>query len=366
MSLKENIKWNLGHFLGKRTSTKKIIIQSDDWGTIRMPSRKAYDRLISKGVSVDKNAFSKYDALESNEDLEALFEVFRKYKGANGAHPVMAANVIVANPDFKKIKDDNFQKYHYEYFTETLKRYPKHDNVWELYKEGEKEGFFIPHFHGREHLNVTQYLDALQSKDDVLLKAFEEETFAVNINTDTAKRNNLMAALDYETVEGYKDINNIILDGLQIFESIFNKTSDSFIAPCYIWSEKSEQVFAESGVKKIQSIPYQYEPTPNAKWYKKKFHYTGQQNQFGQSYLVRNVFFEPTVRPNKDWVGEALKRIDIAFKWKKPVILSTHRINFIGSIHPENRTKNLKLLDELLRKIIQNWPDVHFVDSQEL
>ena len=91
----------------------------------------------------------------------------------------------------------------------------------------------------------------------------------------------------------------------------------------------------------------------------------GQKNKFGQYYLVRNAFFEPSLEPGKDWVADCLKRINIAFRWSKPAIIA-HRLNFIGAIHEENRTKNLELLKRLLLEIVKLWPDVEFKSSDEL
>jgi hypothetical protein len=52
-------------------------------------------------------------------------------------------------------------------------------------------------------------------------------------------------------------------------------------------------------------------------------------------------------------VGECLKDIQNAFFWKKPAIITSHRLNFIGFIHPENRERNLKQFRELLRNHIK-------------
>ncbi|MDZ7634132.1 MAG: hypothetical protein U5L72_06700 [Bacteroidales bacterium] len=35
----------------------------------------------------------------------------------------ITANTLLANPDFEKIRETDFAKYHYEIFTDTYKRY---------------------------------------------------------------------------------------------------------------------------------------------------------------------------------------------------------------------------------------------------
>lgn len=92
----------------------------------------------------------------------------------------------------------------------------------------------------------------------------------------------------------------------------------------------------------------------------------GTRNKFGQYFLVRNCFFEPSLSKTSDPVGECLKRINIAFRWHKPAIISSHRINYMGSLVEKNRSDNLKLLKDLLESIIKTWPDVEFMTSDEL
>ena len=100
--------------------------------------------------------------------------------------------------------------------------------------------------------------------------------------------------------------------------------------------------------------------------YKKRFHYTGQKNALQQRYLIRNAFFEPSVNPNINYVKDCLSRIELAFKHKTPAIISSHRVNFIGSIFHENSSKNLKEFQSLLKSIVQKWPDVEFLSSDQL
>ena len=65
-------------------------------------------------------------------------------------------------------------------------------------------------------------------------------------------------------------------------------------------------------------------------------------------------------------MDSCLKEIKTAFTWRKPAIIASHRVNFIGYINPDNREQNLKLLVELLRKIVKKWPEVEFMTSDQL
>ncbi len=92
----------------------------------------------------------------------------------------------------------------------------------------------------------------------------------------------------------------------------------------------------------------------------------GKKSQDGLIYLIRNVNFEPVENPNKDWVGNAMKEIETAFLWKKPAIISTHRVNFMGTLDPNNRKRNLQLLSRLLKTIVKKYPNVEFMSSDQV
>ena len=90
--------------IGYQTDKKQILLLSDDWGSVRIKSTQDQEALVKKGLIIN-NRFDQYDSLETNEDLELLFEVLTKYKDHHGNHPCMTAVTNVANPDFKKIKE---------------------------------------------------------------------------------------------------------------------------------------------------------------------------------------------------------------------------------------------------------------------
>jgi len=86
----------------------------------------------------------------------------------------------------------------------------------------------------------------------------------------------------------------------------------------------------------------------------------------GQVYSVRNVCFEPYEDVSRDWVGLALWEIHQAFLFRRPAVVTTHRINYVGGMDLEHRDRNLRLLDELLAHIRKTWPEVQFISSDEL
>lgn len=343
---------------GWKTDRKIVVIESDDWGSIRMPNRQVYDTLMSKGIRVDRSTYNKYDSLATKEDLSALFEVLTSYQDKNGKHPIVTANTCVANPLFDEIKKDKFENYYYEIFKETLNR--ERPGAYELWQEGIDNEIFYPQLHNREHLNVNKWLSYLRNKNSEALLAFELGLWGIGPLISKVGNPSFVRAFDETTYSLNEPLDKIIREGCNIFEDVFGFRSKSFIAPNCIWNDDVEYFLSKNGVKYLQGGYVQKLPNQI------KHHYLGQRNQHKQIYLVRNVQFEPAGIETGDLVAQTVAQIDKAFKLGKPAIISTHRVAFIGAIFEENRTKNLRMLNELLGKIIKKWPDVEFMNSVQL
>jgi hypothetical protein len=361
-----NIKRFLLNVPGWHTKRKIVVFESDDWGSIRMPSHQVYMSLLNKGIGVDNLSYNKFDSLACEDDLTLLFEVLHSVKDKNGNYPVVTANTIMTNPDFEKIRASDFKQYHWELFTKTLKSYPQHSNSFKLWKEGIAAGVFKPQFHGREHLNVNRWMKALQNNIKDIRTAFDYKMFDLSTSY-TINENSFMETLNFEQEEEIMQQSLALAEGLDLFEKVFGYRSSTFIAPCYIWSSRLNNVLKEKGIKSFQGNWWQFEPLAGEKHiFKKRFHFIGQKNNLGQCYTIRNASFEPSENPTFNWIGDVMKRAEIVFRWGKPLIISTHRLNFIGFIDPTNRNRNLPMFSSLLNQLIKKWPDIEFLSSDQL
>lgn len=355
MTLKQTITHNLLNIPGWHTKRHIVVFESDDWGAIRMPSKEVYEKLLSEGYRVDENIYERNDSLAREDDLIALFEVLRKFKDKNGNSPIITANCAVANPDFEKIKANDYRHYYYEPFIETLKRYKGCEHSFNLWKQGMEEGLFKPQFHAREHLNVARWMHDLQN--NIADARYVFDYGLMGLFPKKHSNNFYQVALDDSKYQ-LQPLNEVVSEGLDLFENIFGFKSKTFIAPCYTWRSELEKTLLEKGVIGLQGVVYQRKPND-----KSVRHYMGTQNKYGQVFTIRNCSFEPVNGLDKNY---CLNRMKYAFRWNKPAVISTHRINFIGAINEQNRIKNLKQLDALLSEMITTWPDVEFMTSDQL
>ena len=352
------------NFRGFHTNRKLIVIESDDWGSIRMPSKSTYDLLLKEGDCTNEDAFLKNDSLESEKDLKALFDTLSKIKNSKGESPIFTANFAVANPNFELI---NYSKdvYAYEPFYVTYSNYYPDNNNIEIIKKAIDERLFFPQLHCREHLNVKKWMkDLKQGKKDTKI-AFENKMIGIGRSFAKDNKFGYMDAFNME-YNTSKDIDSIINDANSIFSDVFGYKSATFVASCFVWNEDLEKTLYHNGIFGIQSSYWQNIPKKNG-IYKRKIHFTGEKNKYGQIYLVRNCSYEPAYFNNpKECSEKCLEQIRSAFKNHKPAIINSHRFNYISSINFNNAVDNLFYLSDMLNKIIEEFPMVEFITSAEL
>lgn len=362
-------------FKSFKTKYPIVVIESDDWGSLRTKDIATRDQLNKISKAVENDAYTQLDSIATQEDLELLFEVLDSVKDRNGNPACLTANVCTANPDFQAIKDADFKQFYYKPFYETLEEYSNARSLFELWKEGNHKNVLEPQLHGREHLHALAWLEELKVGNKDLLRAFELETWGIPYKAlRTQRRSNLQAALDYYDIDGEEKYHNQwIKDSVDIFEKAFGLKPKSFIPPAYTWHSKVHAHLKLQGIISVQGIKLQYQPEHNTIIkYNRRPHYIGQIDKQSQViYAPRNAFFEPyspdyTSISSSDWANRTLRDVDIALRQKKPAIIGSHRINFIGRLNPSNRDKNLKVFKTILQKIVKNYPNIRFMNSGEL
>lgn len=364
--LKNTLRTHLINFPGWRTTRKLIVFESDDWGSIRMPSKEVYASLLKNGIAVNKSKYDELDGLENREDLEALFELISQYKDHKGNYPKFTFNTVMGNPDFEKMKAASYESYFFETLFDSYKYYHK-DDLAPLWFEGISKGLIMPQFHAKEHFNVGLLMHDLALDNKETRIALEHGFFGLKTQTSSVHQKSYLAAYYATNPEELKQRVAVLKEGLSLFESVFGFKSETFIACNYVWPKELEFYLNQYGVKGIQGNYTQKRPVLEKEGKLKLIrNYTGKRNEYDQVYTVRNVKFEPFENQHYDWVASAMKEIEIAFRYQKPAIIGTHRVNYVGGMSPPNATDSRNKLTILLQSLLTRWPDVEFMSSNEL
>ena len=369
--LKKKLILNAKNLIGWRTKRNIIVFSIDDYGSVRLDSKEARENLDNSQIGVKSPfaGFDLYDSLETKEDLELLFDTLTSVKDKNGKNVVFSPFAVPCNPNFEKIKEAGFQQYIYELLPQTYDKLSTYqpeayEGTWQLWKEGIDNELLIPQFHGREHFNLKVFAEKLEEKESELITILKNRSVA-RASSDAYETISMSDAFGFWDFKENEILKGIVEDGLNAFKKVFGYRASHFMAPGGWEHPVLHKTLKKCGIKYIDTPMIKREHQGKGK-YKMKFNYTGKRNKHGQIYLVRNVVFEPTQKRNVDWVDYAMQQIEAAFRWNRPAIISSHRVNFCGHIDPENRAKGIGALKELLQRIVQRWPEVEFMAANEL
>lgn len=359
---------NLKNIPGWRTDDKLVIFAVDDFGSVRLHSAAAREGLSAAGLDTS-NRFDNLDALETRQDLEALYEVLLSVSDAQGRPAVFSPYALCANPDFDAIRKGS-TSYCYEPLPRTFDRLAgnqptAYEGAWALWGEGIQQGLMKPQFHGREHLNIEILERKLEACHKDLLVNLEYSSLAALGHEPSMPGVGFSHAFgiwDRSEVERHKDI---VVDGLQLFERIFGFASTTFTPPAQKIHPDLYPVLDSLGIQGI------FKPRWCARRIDRHHHVT-EVNLFERKKrhrhlsLVRNVVFEPTDTLSRNTVQASIDQIAAAFRWRRPAVISSHRVNFCGHIDEKNRVCGLNALGKLLKEIVRRWPDVQFISADQL
>jgi hypothetical protein len=364
--LKYSLICNLKNIPGPTVKKKIVAIECDDYGGIRMPSMEAMKQMKAAGVTIDESRYNLLDTLEDKEDLVTLFETLHSVKGGDGKPVVMSPFVNVANPDFEKMKAGGYKEYFYEPFPKTLQKYGHNDGIMNVWKQGIEAGIFTPEFHGREHVSVQPWLEKLQAGDPHLLFAAGYGFVAVaNIKGIPAYAQEFRPEFYFTNERQKAFLHRSIVEGVKLFEQLFGYTPSAFMPSNSVFHPDFEATVLQTGIPFL--VVAHKNPTPGVSGEMMFTNFTFRQKiQKGQlNFYVRNCAFEPTDNSYRSIDG-TMKQIAAAFRWNKPAIISTHRVNFAGGINKQNRDNGLKELHKLLKAIKQRWPEVEFKSTANM
>lgn len=367
MNIKRQIAGHLRHIFGWRTYEKLIVLNVDDYGSIRLASRAARD-VLRRRIPNLSGYMDNFDALETREDLAALFEVLERARGADGKPAVVTAYALSANPDFDTLRSEG--RYVPEALPDTFARLEveqkqAYEGTWALWQEGMHRELLHPQFHGREHFSLPLIEAKLAKNDDDLRANLEVDSMA------GLRRLPAMPGVGFTHSFGLHDESllpcqrEVIKDGLDRFEKVFGFRSRTFTPPAQRLHPLLDDFVFRHGVRAIDKPFLTRRPTGKGKS-RPMVSFLRAPTRERPGTIVRTLSFEPCSNARSDAIGHALRQIELAFRFRKPAIISSHRVNFAGHIDPSNRSRGLTALRALLAAITRRWPDARFITADQL
>ena len=352
---------------GWHSREKYVAFAVDDYGNVRLASREARDHLESR-IPGFGGQMDRFDAVETREDLEALFETLSSVVDRDGRNPVFTAYALSANPDFGRMGKE--RSYAYEILTQTFQRLAAtqphaYEGTWKLWQEGMQRGLLRPQFHGREHFNIPLLGEKLRRRDRDIEENLAVESLAGLSGVPDMPGVAFTQAFGLSDLSQLDQQREIIAEGLKLFEQIFGFASATFAPPGLKLHKSLDEYVWSLGVASIDKPFYGRQPAGKGRT-RRSINFLSPPRKDRVGKIVRTLSFEPGSGIKPDPIGAALREIEVAFRWRKPAIISSHRVNYAGHIDPANRKKGLSQLSQLLGAIKKSWPDVRFVSIDEL
>lgn len=291
------------------------------------------------------------------ERLNELLDTFKQHRDSHGRSAVLTANMVLAVLDGAKSKSDS--KHYHRLLLD--QGFPE---LYAVFCTAAKDGNFVPQLHGMEHYNA-ETLAHLQSLGDPRTDvAFNTPGWWDWESLDSPLQGHYVdgGSLPSQAISD-SQARTIIKLATEHFERLFGTPSYSTVAPCYLWNSQVEGLWMENNIQSIQTAGYRCTGRDSDGRYHqdKPLIRPGESNPFGQTYLVRNVMFEPTDgNTNAD---TAWRETRAAIAQGLPVTISTHRYNFTRSetAHKES----LKELETFLQRL-DTLPNSRYLSSPEL
>lgn len=358
---------HLKNVSGWRSKQKYVAIVVDDYGSVRVNSKKARQQMDANGIPGTLR-FDRYDTLETTDDLSALFSVLDGVKDAISNSAVFTPYALSCNVNFEAMAEQGYLSYISEDLPETFSKLESqqanaYTGTWNLWKQGMEAGLLAPQFHGREHFHIGTFNALLAKREANLLNALKTRSLT-GLQDPKGHPGGWTAAFGFYSLDETASYGMIIEDGVHKFQKIYGYRPQVFTPPAQEFPLSLEPGLTAMGLEAIDK-PFIRNRNLGDGHYKREFNTTKKGTKGNPTVMVRNVVFEPT-DGNRDHVGLALKQIDAAFTWNRPAIISSHRVNFCGHIDEKNRKKGLEDLEYLLRRIRLKWPDIQFVPVSTL
>jgi hypothetical protein len=204
-----------------------------------------------------------------------------------------------------------------------------------------------------------------ETQDSGLLANIDSYSMAGQLTIQEMPKASFTQAFAFTKPEHTQYHDEILKDGLVRFQNVYGYESITFTPPSQTIAVEKYPYLEELGLKGIHKGHKLKRLALDGTVFFERAQLGVLKNQNHVS-LLRNVAFEPTDNRGFSWVDFTFKQIQASFFWKKPAVISSHRVNFCGHINENNRKVGLNELQLLLKKVVKHYPDVEFISLDTL
>lgn len=262
-------------------------------------------------------------------------------------------NFCVANLDFPKMREIGFKRTELLNIVNGLPGRWSRPGLFEAYRQGIEPGVFYPALHGLTHLCPVAVENALAengARARFLRLLWEAETPYIHWRMPWIGYEYWNPEKPHAGFLPYNRQQSLIEESRAQFLAFFGIKPLSACAAGYRSNRDTHQAWAEAGIRVVQNGSGSGLQSPHI-------------DEFGLLHLYRAIDLEPSQKEL-----ETEKHLEIAANCVArglPIVISTHAINFHSSLK-DFRTPTLAALDALLKALESKYPDLLYVNDEEL
>ena len=330
-----------------RTVRPIVVIQSDDWGRVGIPSPGTLEQLKSRGLPVGDSKWDYY-GLETESDVAELGSLLSSFTDRDGNVARLTANFVMANADLARMREEGFREFRW---VEIQAGFPSpwSDSLIDLYRENIRKGIFEPGLHGFTHFNAEVLMDALHKDSECGRRAKTLVAHDVPyLASVTPEYNFALVTRDRrERFVSRRSQKLWVETGAKLFQQSFGVRPLTVCAPGYRSNSVTRKLWRASGVRSVQIMGTH-----------------GPRLVDGLVELPRNVSFEPAL-VERNVLDRTMEEIRLAASRRIPIIICSHSINYISRFLAA-AVSSRNMLRKLLDRLLDEFPDVRFAGSAEL
>jgi hypothetical protein len=305
-----------------------LIIESDDWGAGPLAQTDALNR------------------------LSALLQRVRDRSG----HPaVMSLGVVLEVPDGARIAATGGSEYHAMPLSDA-----RFDNVRDAMQAGIGVGVFAPQLHGQCHYWPPAVMDAAKSDACVRDWLTAPDPAATEDLPSPLQSRWIDASMLPSRALAPEAIRQAVVAETTSYQAAFGSAPQVAVATTFVWNEAVEAAWAQAGVEAIIT-PGRRATCRNAAGQpacEDATMLTGEHSLAGQTYLVRDVYFEPALGHTPQRLVDGLLA---RTRQGRACLVETHRFNFLLALDA-----SLGALEAGLRAALVACSDLRFITPIEL
>jgi hypothetical protein len=300
---------------------RAVVLESDDWGLCAWVPDPQAQRVLADTPVFRSPAGRRYggSTLESAEDVRALAATLSEFRGGDGFPPVWQANMVVAAPDYARLRPPGFECESLPLVD--LPRTPsrwERPRMWEQVILARRAGLWWPELHGLHHLPEHAWLTALRRGADDARRAFEQQSPVCSA---------VQASGEYDPTEPAIVRERNLSRAVERFTGTIGRAPESFCPPDYRWDDSLEVSAGKLGLTTLQGKSEQHgAPLPRLRRLVNRHRWPRRRG--ARFYLPPRVAFEPSAEDARVGVEAAHRGCRDAWRRGQPAIVSSHRLHY--------------------------------------